>query len=143
MKDIDQYRAKLKKLNDEAAALRKEGCKIFEAAAQDLFAAYPALESFAWRQYTPYFNDGDVCTFGVYADEPTINGVSIDEVPYNGNRYQFDKVSQWAGIPDPEQLMEEIYRLVDALDYDCLEEYGEGEVTVTRTGISVEYIDHD
>ena len=34
----------------------------------DLFNEYPALNSFGWVQYTPYFNDGDECIFGVNSD---------------------------------------------------------------------------
>lgn len=30
-----------------------------------IFEKYPNLEAFQWNQYTPYFNDGDECTFGV------------------------------------------------------------------------------
>ena len=30
-----------------------------------IFEKYPNLEAFQWTQYTPYFNDGDECTFGV------------------------------------------------------------------------------
>ncbi|HKO83922.1 MAG TPA: hypothetical protein VJ140_05025 [Actinomycetota bacterium] len=26
----------------------------------------PTIEAFGWRQYTPYFNDGEPCVFGAY-----------------------------------------------------------------------------
>ena len=31
--------------------------------------AHDDVESVRWRQYTPYFNDGDVCEFSIYAGE--------------------------------------------------------------------------
>lgn len=31
----------------------------------EVFEKYPNLEAFQWTQYTPYFNDGDECVFGV------------------------------------------------------------------------------
>lgn len=34
------------------------------------------INSINWVQYTPYFNDGDECTFSVYADIG-VNGVNI------------------------------------------------------------------
>src|SRR5271165_5041195 len=35
----------------------------------ELFDKYPNLVSFSWVEYSPHFNDGDACTFSVYADE--------------------------------------------------------------------------
>lgn len=40
----------------------------FKDVAKALFDAFPSLESFSWVQYTPYFNDGEPCEFGVSAD---------------------------------------------------------------------------
>ena len=31
-----------------------------------LLIAHPKFESMRWRQYTPYFNDGDPCVFNIY-----------------------------------------------------------------------------
>lgn len=60
-------------------AARKSAQKTMESTfakeASVLFGQHPELESFAWRQYTDYFNDGDTCTFGAHTDEPDINGV--------------------------------------------------------------------
>lgn len=33
--------------------------------ALDALLAFPEVESVRWEQYTPYFNDGDVCEFGI------------------------------------------------------------------------------
>jgi hypothetical protein len=38
------------------------------------------LQSFSWTQYTPYFNDGDECTFSVNVDKLDINGQDIYEI---------------------------------------------------------------
>lgn len=32
------------------------------------------IENISWTQYTPYFNDGDSCTFGVNTDYLSVNG---------------------------------------------------------------------
>lgn len=32
------------------------------------------IENISWTQYTPYFNDGDTCTFGVNTDYLNVNG---------------------------------------------------------------------
>ena len=50
----------------------------------------PGLRHFAWHQYTPYFNDGEVCEPGVYADDHylMINGM--------------DDEGSTVGIPGPD-----------------------------------------
>ena len=75
---------KMKELLDRKAALNKEISAIsetvFTESSQELFDKHPLLESFSWTQYTPYFNDGDTCSFGVN-EEPrrvTINGITFD-----------------------------------------------------------------
>ncbi|AXH70508.1 hypothetical protein HOT75_gp121 [Gordonia phage Daredevil] len=35
----------------------------------DALLAFPEVEAIRWRQWTPYFNDGDVCTFSAYGVE--------------------------------------------------------------------------
>lgn len=33
---------------------------------KEFFDKNPAISAIIWQQYTPYFNDGDTCEFGVY-----------------------------------------------------------------------------
>lgn len=46
-------------------------------AALDELLAVEGVESVRWEQYTPYFNDGDACEFGVH--EPSVKLVGNDE----------------------------------------------------------------
>lgn len=50
-----------------------EGEKYFKEAVKELFKEFKNLESFSWTQYTPHWNDGDVCEFGVHFDSLAIN----------------------------------------------------------------------
>jgi hypothetical protein len=54
----------LKKAYDDK--LRKEGEAAVKDAFKDIFERFPELEMIWWTQYTPYFNDGDTCVFGVH-----------------------------------------------------------------------------
>lgn len=75
-------------------AARKAAQKLvkaaFEQGATALFAANPELKSFDWTQYTPYFNDGEPCEFGVYRDEPGVNGVGGYEIT-DGLDHHYDE----------------------------------------------------
>lgn len=54
-----------KKMKDLKSELKKEGKVALKAAFKELFEKHPVLLAVQWEQYTPYFNDGDSCTFGV------------------------------------------------------------------------------
>jgi hypothetical protein len=57
--DFEAYVAKAgKELRDEIRKTLDEVLKLF-------FDANPYVASISWRQYTPYFNDGDSCEFSV------------------------------------------------------------------------------
>jgi hypothetical protein len=57
---IEQLKQKFDDLKNEMKAQGKEA--LFEAFRQ-LFAENPQIVEIQWTQYTPYFNDGDVCSF--------------------------------------------------------------------------------
>lgn len=54
-----------------------------------IFEQNPKLESLSWTQYTPYFNDGDECTFSVNSDyfEMVYDGQEMDDVHYSGVKW--------------------------------------------------------
>jgi hypothetical protein len=53
----------------------------------ELFKDFDQVEYISWNQYTPYFNDGDTCEFGVNSDI-TVNGLdSWDHPELNDHKY--------------------------------------------------------
>ena len=61
------------KLKDLAAkkeeylkAMKEDGSKILKELFTKFFKDNPYIEAVRWTQYTPYFNDGDTCTFGYH-----------------------------------------------------------------------------
>lgn len=52
-----------KSLEDKLKTFGKEA---FDQAFSKFFADNPKVDGIVWTQYTPYFNDGDTCTFGVH-----------------------------------------------------------------------------
>lgn len=99
-----------------------------------IFAKYPKLKSFGWTQYTPYFNDGDACYFGVNSDCPYINGEHCEDM----EEKQYKK---WG-----ENTVKSISELIGSIDDDDLAAVFEDHVMVTihRSGrIEVEEYSHD
>lgn len=130
-KALVEYHKKLNEVN-------MEGVKLFESFVKQLFELNPKLKSFSWPQYTPTWNDGDACNFGVYCDAETIkiNGISyyLDEDDDDVEIEESAKKKLWKGIDNPEQLVEDICELIDCFDISTLEYFGEGEITFKRSG---------
>lgn len=122
------------------------------------------IVEFGWRQYTPYFNDGDPCEFGVHGCwvKTVDDGEDLDEWelemgsthPSLGKRaYEYNYAS--------ERYEERGYEGTDEARYDrclalaqaveggsfenvLLEAFGDhAYVVVRRDGIKIEYYDHD
>jgi hypothetical protein len=54
-------------------SVSKRGEKLFKEAVKDIFKRFKGLDRFSWPQYTPHWNDGDECSFGVCAESVTVN----------------------------------------------------------------------
>jgi hypothetical protein len=118
------------------------------------------VDSFGWRQYTPYFNDGEPCTFRLtdvwfrtvadlaaddddfeedshyvgWGKHPTLGGKGYGDPGYTG---------------DHEESWKRCVALSDAIDSDAFENvllsaFGDHcKVVVRRDGITVDEYSHD
>lgn len=114
---------------------------------------------FGWNQYTPYFNDGEPCVFGVGETWVRTDVDDPDEETYEFDIYSHPTLSgrKWNGnnyVPAPltpwqQDLWGKFKALADALESGCFDDvllaaFGDhAEVTVRRGGIEVETYDHD
>jgi hypothetical protein len=117
----------------------------------------PTMKAFGWAQYTPYFNDGDSCTFSVgelwflTVDDPDVEDVedSYDyRVGYSEHPSLGKAVSSVYSGPDEERF-NRVRALSDAINGGAfedvlLEAFGDhAEVIVKPSGITVDYYSHD
>ncbi|MEV0455923.1 hypothetical protein [Catellatospora methionotrophica] len=122
---------------------------------------------FGWQQYTPYFNDGDTCVFDAHsfwARTSAADDARADRRELEVGRYcdihrtlGGHRLAESGEYPRPELPYEgadeERYRrvraLADAIDgggFDdvLLEAFGDhATVTVRRSGITVEFYNHE
>jgi hypothetical protein len=152
-------------LNAELSTVYKEGLKEYAA---DLLAKYPKVKGISWTQYTPYFNDGEPCEFGINADYPQILIEADGEEDWHDmdNMYTFQKnaMGHAIGYQDKYKIMsplfandftlkehDEILESIREFASDALYPFenqlqaliGEGRVLLTKDGIEVEDYDHD
>lgn len=108
------------------------------------------IESIGWRQYTPYFNDGDECVFGVHNDDLYINGEDEGTV---GTEFIQKRI--WDGgkyIDNPNldkfeyDLLQQIEKVLKEIPNDFYKDlFGDHvKVTVYKDGrIEADQYDHD
>ncbi|MEH1056015.1 hypothetical protein V6U89_12475 [Micromonospora sp. CPCC 206171] len=119
------------------------------------------MVEFGWQQYTPYFNDGEPCHFGIdrlwvrtTADRPDADpddlrvGRYEDPHPTLGWR-GWEAGREWPYTGADEPRYERVRALADALaeggfDDVLLDAFGDhATVTVRRDGIAVQFYEHD
>lgn len=126
----------------------------------------PTITEFGWRQYTPYFNDGDPCEFsahGLWVRTTDDKDADEDELEMWGHRTLGKVTTTWVDDPTTNRRVpeSETYEGPDRARYDrckalekaveggafevvLLEAFGDhAEVTVRRDGIEVEFYSHD
>lgn len=90
--EVASYSELRQKKDVLATQMNKLARSFFEKGAAELFEQNPDLESFGWTAYTPYFMDGDTCTFSVNCDEPDINGECGYEISNKNALYPLQKL---------------------------------------------------
>lgn len=78
--DVDKKLAEVKHAFEEAQEAQTAARKLAESLTKDdigsifraLMAETQGVESITWSQYTPYFNDGDPCVFGIHLEYMTL-----------------------------------------------------------------------
>lgn len=126
----------------------------------------PTITEFGWRQYTPYFNDGDPCEFSVHGTwVRTVDDTDADEDELEmwGHRSLGKVTTEWAENPENgrREKSGETYEGPDRARYDrckalekaveggrfevvLLEAFGDhAEIKVRRDGIEIEFYEHD
>lgn len=128
-----EYLELQKRMKELRTQMKAEAEVMLKEEAIKIFDRFPQLESIAWQQYTPYFNDGDPCTFYANTDEMMVNGEWIWD-------WSDTEENKWV-----EEAHEMAVSLIGTLSDEELEDlFGDhAEVWMTRDGFTVECCDHD
>ena len=136
---IEALKAKVAELNKQ---VREESQRLLNEGFTEVFAKYPKLLSFSWNQYTPYFNDGDECTFRVNTDSliPDFTDESAEDHDYEYSQGDSTwnpktKKYDYAELSDEKKLNNEAYNelveIVEAIDDDTMKATYGNHITVT------------
>ena len=124
------------------AELREFGKEALKAEFKRVFDAHPNIVSILWRQYTPFFNDGDPCEFGVndmdakFTDTPpdASGGYDDEGYEYSYGTARDSTKAAWESINGLNRIDDEIFEA-------CFGDHC--KVTATRDGFEVEEYEHD
>ena len=147
----------ISELNDKIRKVFNEGLKEYS---QEIFTNNPKIKGFSWTQYTPYFNDGAPCEFGINNScirvliNDTDGYLDLDyEVikrvgDWNSNKFEIsEEVKDIINLDEAYKIQKDIDDFISnailPFENQVQSLLGEGEVFVTPDGIEVEDYDHD
>ena len=150
---IDKMNADMKALHN---TYKEKSQELMKKVFSEFFQKNTDVHAIGWRQYTPYFNDGDACEFRSYACYAwATNTKDTNNIRY-GN-YDGDEENVWVSDPDygsfnieliPPSVDESLFELrkfLGKIDDDIyLSIFGDHtNVIVTRDGFQTETYDHE
>jgi hypothetical protein len=149
---FDQIRQRTAELQEQIKKLQAEAAEQVKPLLQQFVQDNPGVSGIRWNQYTPYFNDGETCTFTVHEPRFQFGGQEeggdyedgFFDLPWDyGSEYYADFR---AACPDRDlcekcrSLATELRGMDDAL----LALFGDHvQVTVTKDGVEAEEYEHD
>jgi hypothetical protein len=158
--DTTRIESLIDKMNEEVEAIRakfqRDMQKVFKQAFMEFFDANPEVHCVYWRQYTPYFNDGDECVFSCYASYAGVtNAKDYQSITYG--EYDGEDEGVWVDDPDygdfnseliPAHVSENASKLrsiLERIDDSVFKEmFGDHcMVYATRDGFEVTEYSHD
>jgi hypothetical protein len=123
---IEQLKNQINEHTSKIAALKKQMMeelrKDFHGALVELFDAYPFVTAVHFTAFTPFFADGDECTFGSHHDDCGFNGYES-----YGDDTKSERVSNAFGNIEGENILENsretIYVETPNPEYDSTKSY--------------------
>ncbi len=138
MEEYKAARAELERMRKAAVSVCANA---FKEVLQETFDKHPWVESVSFTQYTPYFNDGDECTFSVHA---YYDALYINSESFYDAGYRYDPKNRTMS-KETEQAYKDFSKVIESFaDEDMKEMFGDHvKVTITRSGINVEGYSHE
>jgi hypothetical protein len=163
MKKIDELKTKISEANERINELKEQVQKElqveFNGALAELFDAYPFVKSVSFAAYTPFFNDGDSCTYSANHEYCDFNGYGeYDDEGEGENILQLAKENIYVNVggsykqqPNPDfnplykEAVDAFREALAIVDEDNWEEMvgDHVKVTITREGITTDEYEHD
>ena len=143
----------LGKLSTESQAIQEQIHKLAESklmpalkeAWTDLKKAVPTLEAVRWEQYTPYFNDGETCTFSLHGVHFKLNSVKEGaKADYDDDFFDSYSIKNVGLTESQVEVLQSFEEELGHLEELLEEAIGDHmQVTLNAEGIETEEYSHD
>lgn len=147
---LERIKAELAAFEEKKKAFVEELRKEFPTMFAPLFEKSKRIKSISWTQYTPFFNDGDSCEFGVNTDLGDYVNRDIDseddEDDDNGNNNWTSEYYKDDYDPVEAAILGEFEEVLESIPEEFMKDlFGDHvRVTITKDGkIDVSEYDHD
>lgn len=152
----EQFNTLIQSHAELRAKFQKDAQNLLKQICKDFFEKNPEIKLISWTQYTPYFNDGDTCTFRVndiYFSNA--EGDDVDDITgwgeYDGENEDVFSDSAWGlkyhKVPNVNITQcEELSNILSHSDMEevMLEMFGDhSAVRLTVNGFDITDYDHD
>lgn len=130
--------------DDALSQLKKRVETVFHDNFMTFFSANPKVYGITWHQYTPHFNDGDPCYFGVDEMYVIDTEEGLEEAKEGARPYDFVSSYEMSKKPDMQSVVDFLQAL-DKMPLEVMEGmFGDGvQVVAHRDGFTVFEINHD
>lgn len=154
MSAAEKFKAAKKIVNEARAEASQIVKEAFSEMVKPVFESNPGLKGFRWTQYTPYFNDGDSCTFSVHSDWPDLlhpkdEANSYDDENEDAEIGWIHDPSYYGKHKNLQSPLRKAYNDVQSFlssfdEDDFMEMFGDHVmITVTPEGVDVNEHNHD
>ena len=143
----------LKEFKKLKTAFMKDAQKVIAGEFKEFFEKYPEVNAIRWEQYTPHFNDGDVCEFSRHGFDVRVTPNKIspelgDAELVSGTETDEDDFYSSYDLDDKTPLGKALAELEDTfsgeVDDVFKSAFGDGyRIVATRKGFKVQDYDHD
>ena len=145
---IEQLVSEYNKMKEE---FQKKAQAAFKEVFKEFWEQHPNVKAVVWHQYTPYFNDGEPCYFGV-GELSGLSQVSYDQWVEDGGWAEeyglspYNKPTEEDNITEEEvksayEALNQLQKLPDDIYLDMFGDHV--QIIATPSGFEVEEFSHD
>lgn len=137
---MDEYQELLKKVEDARNEVAERAKGAVASLFRMFFMKHPEVKAIGWTQYTPYFNDGEACVFGVHSFYLTLKSADFENVSdFWSDAYEF------TDSPKDKALKAALDNLTRLVNEDIFEAaFGDNAMVIaTPKGFHISHYQHE
>jgi len=143
---MDEFYELLNEYNKVKATFSEKAVSIIKENIRNIFEK-TQIKAIHWTQFTPYFNDGDECIFGVYRIEVSTNPSATFDYyeEENSDIYDADYLDSKVFSDYEIKLISNLVKVLEDKDIVEVLKFSFGDhvaVIATKEGISIQDYDH-